>query len=257
MLSINASIKEPQTTGQGTDALHMVQLQFAERDMTRSAQIQGMPDRVDDLGYVLHGHLSELFGELAPRPFHAAVRHGRVSVFGYGQVDDAALERHMQLSAEPAAYRSVRELVSKPMPTEWTPGRRLSFEVRACPTVRRGSIEQDAFLSAAARRQDGEPEPARQDVYAGWLQRSLGDAARLDTCHLDRFRLTRLFRRGQAGADAGRRRHRLPCFPDALLTGELTVSDGRAFSHLLARGIGRHRAFGFGMLRVRAAPTRS
>ena len=35
--------------------------------------------------------------------------------------------------------------------------------------------------------------------------------------------------------------------------GTLTVGDPDAFSRLLARGIGRHRAFGFGMLLLRPA----
>jgi CRISPR system Cascade subunit CasE len=36
-----------------------------------------------------------------------------------------------------------------------------------------------------------------------------------------------------------------------LLRGELTVADPDAFSALLARGVGRHRAFGYGMLLLR------
>jgi CRISPR system Cascade subunit CasE len=36
--------------------------------------------------------------------------------------------------------------------------------------------------------------------------------------------------------------------PDASFTGVLTVRDPEAFGRLLARGIGRHRKFGFGML---------
>ena len=244
------------TESHRTQPLHMVQLQFSERDVVRSAQIQGVPERVGDLGYVVHGHLCELFGDLAPRPFHAAVRHGRVSVFGYGQADEETLERHMQLSAEPVAYRSVRELASKPMPAVWTAGRRLAFELRACPTVRGKTGEQDAYLHALRRKSSEDPEPDRRTVYADWLVRCLGDAARLESCSLDRFRLTRLYRRHQARQN-GHRDHRLPCYPDALLKGELTILDGTAFARLLSRGVGRHRAFGFGMLRVRAASKES
>lgn len=36
--------------------------------------------------------------------------------------------------------------------------------------------------------------------------------------------------------------------PAALLQGEMIIQDGDQFQALLARGIGRHRAFGFGML---------
>ena len=37
------------------------------------------------------------------------------------------------------------------------------------------------------------------------------------------------------------------------MTGELEVGDSERFLHLLARGVGRHRTFGFGMLLLRPA----
>ena len=39
--------------------------------------------------------------------------------------------------------------------------------------------------------------------------------------------------------------------PDVVMQGRLRVSDPQAFAQLLARGVGRHRAFGFGMLLLR------
>ncbi len=41
--------------------------------------------------------------------------------------------------------------------------------------------------------------------------------------------------------------------PEAEFEGTLEVLDGTAFHAVLARGIGRHRAFGYGMLLVRPA----
>jgi CRISPR system Cascade subunit CasE len=41
--------------------------------------------------------------------------------------------------------------------------------------------------------------------------------------------------------------------PVARITGTLQVETADAFAHLIARGIGRHRAFGFGMLLLRPA----
>lgn len=41
--------------------------------------------------------------------------------------------------------------------------------------------------------------------------------------------------------------------PQALMTGEMVIADAAAFAALLARGIGRHRAFGYGMLLLRPA----
>jgi len=41
--------------------------------------------------------------------------------------------------------------------------------------------------------------------------------------------------------------------PDVTLTGTLTVTDSDAFGTLLRSGIGRHKSFGYGMLKVRRA----
>ena len=41
--------------------------------------------------------------------------------------------------------------------------------------------------------------------------------------------------------------------PDAVMRGVLTITDPDAFSSLLASGIGRHRAYGYGMLLLRPA----
>ena len=62
-----------------------------------------------------------------------------------------------------------------------------------------------------------------------------------------RFALPRVGRR-----DASRRLRWVEG-PDTVMSGELQTSDPDAFARLLARGIGRHRAFGFGMLLLRPA----
>ena len=39
--------------------------------------------------------------------------------------------------------------------------------------------------------------------------------------------------------------------PDAVMQGVLTVNDPEAFARLLSKGIGRHKAYGYGMLMIR------
>jgi CRISPR system Cascade subunit CasE len=41
--------------------------------------------------------------------------------------------------------------------------------------------------------------------------------------------------------------------PDVTLTGTLQVTDGDAFVDLLRSGLGRHKSFGYGMMKVRRA----
>ena len=60
------------------------------------------------------------------------------------------------------------------------------------------------------------------------------------------FKRTRMLNR-PIGRD-GRRRQSETEGPDAVFRGRLRIEDDAGFTELLARGIGRHRAFGFGML---------
>ena len=65
-----------------------------------------------------------------------------------------------------------------------------------------------------------------------------------DRTKLVSFRRTRAVRKRHARYSEG---------PDVVMRGVLTVTDSDAFSNLLARGIGRHRAYGYGMLLLRPA----
>jgi CRISPR system Cascade subunit CasE len=87
---------------------------------------------------------------------------------------------------------------------------------------------------------------SREEVYTDWLSRQLdgrGGAA-LESATLQSFQRTRAVRK---------RGNRYSEGPDALMRGVLTVTDGKAFAELLARGVGRHRAYGYGMLLLRPA----
>ena len=118
-------------------------------------------------------------------------------------------------------------------------------------TIRAGS-EVDAFLVEALR---GSPRAAngegriRQEVYLDWVSERLAPVVELDrpASSLVRFRRTRVARKG--GHPEG---------PEAVIHGVLVVVDPRAFAEMLARGVGRHRAYGYGMLLLRppGRPTR-
>jgi CRISPR system Cascade subunit CasE len=107
--------------------------------------------------------------------------------------------------------------------------------------------EMDAWLHRRLSPDDENGVDGRESVYGDWLQRRLGEAAAIEQVRLDSFRRTRLVRTDRATPRHARVLER----PDALLQGVLTVADGDAFAQLLARGVGRHRAYGFGMLLLR------
>ena len=140
------------------------------------------------------------------------------------------------------------------------PGQRLGFDLHTRP-VRRlrsdldtssGRIskgrEVDTYLLEALRRhpavRDGmiRGNRTREAVYLDWLAERLGSVANLDyhASHLARFRRVRVARGSESSEG-----------PDATFHGALTVADPASFAVLLARGVGRHRAYGYGMLLLR------
>lgn len=235
--------------------LHMISLPLDLRSFRQWAARRRL---AGDEGRALHHLLSETFGKGAIRPFRLMVARGArtATLYGYTGRDRDSLHRTAQETGAPEALAVAdpARLADKAMPTSWREGRRLAFDVRVRP-VRRlrkpagvfpKGAEVDAFLTAVLRHSpQGRPETAerlaREAVYRGWLAERLEGAARLDGARMVRFQRTRA-ERGQALEG-----------PDATFHGELTVTDGAAFSRLLAAGVGRHAAYGYGMLLLRPA----
>lgn len=205
----------------------------------------------DDLGYALHTLLATAFGDAAPQPFrHFDDARG---LLAYTRCE----AEHLQLAAQTAAPEvhatlGLERLAARTFPTDWATGRRLGFELRVRPVLRTNEgRERDVFLAEIDKRGLPEGELSREAVYADWLARELArdEAATIERLRLEGFRLSTSLRKGRA--TEGRRPARRVTGPDALFSGELTVRDPAGFAALLARGVGRHRAFGFGMLLLR------
>ncbi len=215
-----------------------------------------------DLGDALHGLLHAAFGAAAPQPFRYLDEHQ--GLLAYTSLDAEALRMKVAL-ADPLAAQTLGLGANgqhegyrlRPFPTAWSQGQVLGFEVRVRPTVRAAKGERDAFLHAVEQA-NGAPLQ-REAVYVQWLREHLapregatceawqGAVDLLDDVHLIGFQRQQVVRRTQAaGSEA--RRGRVIDGPDALLKGHLRVRNSAAFAQLLARGVGRHRAFGFGML---------
>jgi len=244
-----------------TDTLTMLRLAFDGPRLMELARRRRLPTHNVDLGYVVHCALGELFGEAAPKPFAITREQGRVvEVLAYaGQARDT-LHTTAQTFADPALYDGLCHWPSfsgKPMPEHFTAGQRLGFAVRVCPTVRPAksglhqeteSPEVDAF-PAACRKVTPDVKVDREAVYREWLLAEITrrGGATVDHLTLDRFQLERLTRRHQGGDRKSESRDR----PAASFSGTLTVTDPALFRAMLARGLGRHRAFGFGMILLR------
>lgn len=209
----------------------------------------------EDIGYAIHAVLRAAFGHKAPQPFSwsppgtpSGGRAGRLLV--YSRVPLVELLEHVALFADPvfAAVIQGGDSASKAMPERIPDACALRFRIRVRPVVRTGKGPD----GAAARERDAYSAPAisatldaRATCYAGWLSERLASAARVEQCQLERYQRTRLLARDRS---AGSSRPRVVDGPDAILTGRLVVTAGDLFLDKVLTGIGRFRAFGFGMM---------
>jgi CRISPR system Cascade subunit CasE len=224
-----------------------------------------------DPGYLWHALLTAAFDDLAPKPWRLIEpERGAPHLLGYVAADRDALAERAALYADPAvaAALAVETLAAKRMPDAFRIGQRLGFEVRLRPVMRssvhldgggRGGrdhrIEIDAALhcALAAREADARaPKPDAEAVYKSWLAERLArGGAKVEASGLKvvwRRRAAILRRDSERKlAVAGRKGGG----PDVGLAGALEVVDPEAFAALLRDGVGRHRAFGFGMLLLR------
>ena len=229
----------------------------------------------DDAGYALHAALRATLGALAPKPFALLQRPGSVQLIGYTREAASTLQRALDLAqvADPGASQALGLIVTadalvKPMPQGWRAGECLSFEVRVAPVVRsRAAAGTAAGQGGAYPEIDaafhpdfaGDTPGDRQAAHARWLARELarGGAATLLSHRAVAFQLAPMARRshragsgGSSGAGplAPARNTHHGLLPALTVRGQLRIENPQGFHHLLARGLGRHRSFGFGCL---------
>lgn len=231
--------------------LHLMRLRLDPAALMLFAREQGLLEHVDDgFGYVLHAWLAAMFGQDAPKPFRYL--EARSELLGYTRLPAVELAQRAQSFTSPLAWAALQRetLATKPMPDKWPPGRRLHIEVLACPVTRKEGSEKDIYLRALDLH--GDQSPPRADVYVDWFKRQWGGTVHFEHAELAGVGRRQLLRRGRA--EGGGRRLRAIERPQALFRAVVQVADGQAFGKLLARGIGRHRAFGFGMPLLSPAP---
>lgn len=215
------------------------------------------PAGVED-GYAWHALLAAVFGaDAAPRPFRVQTRRGRPPILLFYSGKDAAALAEAAAFADPQAYAALGMdgLATRPMPA-LPPGRRLAFDLRVRPVQRsdRGgdrarTRERDVLIVAREAADDPGLPPER--VYPDWVTAQLGrHGAAVERLTLRAVEGEDVQRRGPPGKD-GRRPLRRIAGHSVVVDGILRIDDAEIFRTALARGIGRHRAFGYGMLLLR------
>ena len=246
--------------------LHLVRVPLDTSKLARWARVRGWVQRRGhhtsfDEGRALHHLVTEVLGPGVFKTFRLLVANRKTvgNLYAYSLSDAEALCSAIAVHALPEHLAVLRceQIESKPMPSNWREGQQLGFDVRTRPVrrlhtelkSRRGQFRQgaevDAFLVHALRHSPDAADAGtdkRESIYLDWLAEQISPAATLvfEHSHLVRFRRVRIARTGQG-----------PEGPDATIHGNLIVTDAGKFAALLARGAGRHRAYGYGMLLLR------
>jgi CRISPR system Cascade subunit CasE len=207
-----------------------------------------------DIGYALHVLLVQAFGDQAPTPFR--YMNSRQGLLAYSDYDAATLQTRLNAQSKAVFVQSLLDsqtIACKALPTVWQVGQRLAFEVRFFPVVRRRRSrkdfsEQDVFLQQLEQA-SSKQTVQREAVYRDWLAQQFAafGAAELLTTQMTAFRLTTLLHSVHHQA---RGLHQ-SIGPDVIVHGQLQIINSDRFVAFVRRGIGRQRAFGFGMLLLR------
>ena len=200
-----------------------------------------------DESLVVKTVLTEAFGGAVLRPWRILGQHGQhgqhLTVLGYTDGVTAETLRQRVELALPALQTAVSVVGSAPL-AEPELGRVFRFRLRCIPLISvTGARTRDAYTYACTQAGSAQGID-RAEVYARYVQERLPGATLTET-RLDGFQLVSMVRRQQQGWKTGR-------FPLAELSGVLTVDDPAAFLGPLSTGIGRMRAYGFGLLRLEA-----
>lgn len=222
--------------------LFMHQLYIDQAKLFRLGQLNHLSDN----GYAVHSCLAEVFREDAPAPFAIVGSNGKLlEILAYSDQPKEELVENAKTYSMPLAYECIdwEAFHSKPMPL-LAAGTVCDFSIRMCPVSRssKEKKELDVFLSKVLSKESQQTD--RMKVYCRWFSKLLKEKEAADCLdvRVEGFRLATLERR-----DSGRVLKRLKR-PDVSFAGTLSVKDSKLFLEAIRKGLGRHKAFGFGML---------
>ena len=255
--------------------IHMISTTINLAALRETMARQGISN---DEGLALHHFLSETFGKGMIQPFR--MMPGRknaptASLYGYSVQSKDELKETSDICAFPEMNEilGLDVMKSKIMPTIFNPGKRLGFDVRIKPMRRLASSivtesrevrhgkpkgkstktfpagsEVDAFLLERMRLNPKSDDtmttefPSREQVYLTWLAHRFRNAGDIESkiCRMARYKNESISRGSKKLAG-----------PDVTIHGEFIVKDSERLNDLIARGIGRHMAYGYGMLLLR------
>lgn len=224
--------------------IYLLQADIDMRNLARWSAAEGHsdPDRS------LHSLVYHTFGkDKVPRAFaampHEANPKEHARFLAYTGMDAPALQElaRSNQSIITAGIMNPFTFRTTSLPQTWQKGTTLAFQVRLIPTYRatRSGSEQDVH-----HRDDA--APTRQESYCNWLARLMRRKAGAEpaehTLHVTRYASRRVKRsEGQQWI----------VLPDVTIEGVCTITNSQTWNNALQLGIGRHKAYGYGMLLLR------
>ena len=238
---------------------HLIHIPIDLRALYAWGEARGLSCRgVFDEGLALHHLLGESFGPAVLQPFRLMVsrgaRTGALYAYAAQTHEELAVAAAQTFDPAMASVIDLADLRSHPRPAAaWSAGQRLGFDLRIRPVVRlakplqmggeafRKGAELDAYLPYVARAPQ-EARLSREEVYLDWLAKRLEGAVDIERSQtvIARCERSMIIRNGRRIEG-----------PDVIIQGTFSIVDPTAYAQLLARGIGRHRTYGYGMMMLR------
>jgi len=201
-------------------------------DQLSPSQLLHLVDRGE---YVMHQWLWELFPG------------GKVREFLYRREELQGAFRFFVLSSEPPVQRDIFEVQCRPFSPALNVGQMLRFSLRANPTVCKAGKRHDLLMEA--KRQVKEQAvgrdiwPYQQKAALEWLShQGEQNGFFLHKVSVDAYRQQQIRRE---------KSRQIIQFSSVDYSGLLVVSDPEIFLQRLARGYGKSRAFGCGMMMIK------
>lgn len=243
--------------------------------------------------YGIHALLRKMFREKAPQPWRLLGDQStnRLKILGYTQHNIDALKLEFNKNTQKDKFdrgkdkdeidrdnllanvlfdRFDEKVAIKPFP-EIPSGTMLSFQVLCCPVGResRSGREKDLYILRNLKDREmlnKEDRIPREEIYKSWLIEKLerDGATSAYSIEVLQYRRKKIWRKSftciakekenKKQEEANNEKRRSPEKPEVLLGGKLVVQNPTVFrDNLMARGVGRHTAFGYGMLLLKPA----
>ena len=227
-----------------SEPIHLFETRIAPDLLTEWQKDKGLSPLTEARDLTYHRILTETWGDLVPRVFRVMPND---TLYGYSRVCAEELQAVANENATPLEYAAlgVARIRSKPMPESWNKDRLFNFSIKVVPTMRQRDLQNRSHELDWYQYQGRSSFTDRETAYHKWLKQRV---AHHDAMELLEVQITDFYKH----LTIWKARQRPISKPVACLQGVLKVNDSARFNELLMQGVGRHKAYGYGMFLLSA-----